>query len=607
MFIRGKVAAIVAVGGLTGLFGCLPNAGVVSRFGIPYLSGSLAGGLSVASAPAAITQSACSTDALVVVADNPNGFDAPVSLELGGSLQAYEDAQCAHPISGFVAPDGVTSKAIYLRDDASESPSFRVVLGDLVANTVVPVRRSYNVLAYGASGSDAADDSAAFSAAISAAASGVRDFPAGPALDAKGTTKSQAIVYVPPGIYHLAKVYLASNVRLEIDANAVLRGAEAGQKCQSLFYLDTADSGAKLASDEPPITNVSLVGVGNSASARSVDPDWDATHSFELDDDPAHQLCQMKTNSDGSPATASVLPPMILVRNVTGFQIENVYSVQSYGPYPTIDGSPKYYPSNVIVFQSGVAGNFRLVKGAGGTTQYPPSEQTPVSEFTHPRFGVYRNHANMNAPAGYGPAQFQSGENLTVEEIYSRGGVALRLETDVAGNALDPDSNPSSPCLNYDGTGTDYRCYAWGSKLDAIHARKIKCASGNAGLYLAAHGQLNGAVDVADLETDNCYTGISESANTSNGSSGDPHLFTGTFSPSFSGNVEIRGSRLDGKGNCEIGGCLAQKPCSGADTWVPNVPSSGTFAVSPGAYWSVIPAGLIESDSFLDNAPACPK
>lgn len=607
MAIRKLGTVVLAIGGISGFTGCLPNSGVVSRAGLPYVGGSTAGGVAIKSTPLALTQTACGSAPAVIETENFSGGDATISLDLGGSLRAYADVQCSQPLSSYVAPEGISQKSIYLRDDANESATLKAVFVDLVASASVPVRRAVNVKNFGASGADDLDDSTAFASAIAAAAAGARDFPAGPALDGAGTTRPQAIVYVPAGTYYLSKVYLESNVRIEIDANTVLRsGANAAEKCQALFYLDTLDSGTKLASAEPPTTNVSLVGVGTSVESRSVDPAWDATHSFVLDDDPTHQICAKKTNADGSAATASVLPPMILVRNVTGFQLENIYSVQSYGPYPTIDGSPKYYPSNVIVFQSGLAGNFRVVKGAGGTTRYSASDQTPVSEFTHPRFGLYRNHVNLNAPAGYGPAQFQSGEDLTVEGIYSRGGVALRLETDVAGNALDPDSQAGSPCENYSGTGPDYRCYAWGAKLDRVRASKIKCVSGNAGLYLAAHGQLNGSVSVSGLSTENCFTGISESANASDGGSGDPHLLTGLFVPTFSDDFVFRGSRLGGDSTCLAGGCLAQKPCSQADTWVPGVPSSATVNVSPAAYWAVSPVGATVLDSFVDVAPACP-
>ncbi|MBS1962279.1 MAG: hypothetical protein JST04_08695 [Bdellovibrionales bacterium] len=581
---------------------------IVGAFGVFFCGVASASTVSVFSNPGAATRTACSYAPVVLSVKNTSATAQSVKLAVTGSAKLFSDGQCSVSLASFRAKSGSSSKSVYLKDTVAESVSITATIQSAKAVASMKIYAATNVLDLGASGSDAKDDSSAFASAISAASTAVTDFPAGPRLDAAGTTKPQAIVYVPKGTYYLSKVYLASNVRLEIDANAVLRGgADPNVKCQNLLILDTKNSSNSLASAEPPITNVSIVGVGTATDVRDSIPEFDVSHSFTLDDDPTHQICGWKTNGDGSLADAGVIPPMIMVRNVTGFLFENLYSVQSYDAYPIINGVPKNFPANVVVFQSAVGGNYNVVKGAGGTTQYPKKQQTPVSQFTHPRYGIYRNHVNLNAPAGYGPAQIQSGENLTFEGMYSRGGVAMRFETDVAGNALDPDNDPNSPCKNYNGSGPDYRCYAWGAKLDVIKATRIRCVNGNAGLYLAAHGQVNGTVSIDDLRTDHCYTGISESANSSEwNSTGDSHLLTGQFLPTI-GSVTIVGSDVNKSGACLFDGCLAQRPCSSANTWIANVMSSDKVAISSSAAWGVMPSDLTVTGGFGSSGASCPK
>ncbi len=594
---------------------------VFSSFFLMFLFGcdsATAGGstLAVFSAPVATTRTACSYEPITFNVGNNSRIRQTLTISTTGSAQLYSDSQCQVPVTEFsISPNGGNKekRSVYVLDSVAETITVKGAIQGASASTAFSVRHAVNLLEEGANGLDVADDSAAFTSAVTAASvSLTKDYPNGPAQNAAGLSLPQSILYVPAGNYYLGKIFLKSNVRIEVDANATFRfGADPTATCQTVFFFDSANSSKALASVELPITNVSLVGVGISSVARISDAGWDTSHSFTIDSDPSHQICKWKADGNGVPFTAGVLPPFSIVRNVTGFLIENVLSYQTYSGYPMTGpgGMPAGFPTNVFVFQSGVAGNFTLIKGAGGTTQYAAAVQTPVSEFTHPRWGVYRNHYNLNAPGGYGPAQFQSGENLSVESIYSKGGVALRLETDVAGNGLDPQVNASSPCKDYTGKGKDYRCYAWGSKLDQFHASKIKCFAGNAGVYLSAHGQINGAVDIQDLTTENCYVGVTEEANNLDVSvSSDPHLLSGQFIPTFGGKFEIMGSQVDELDQCSVGGCLAQHPCSTANTFVPNVMANYATHISDSAPWGVLPVGLTQTEYFSNGSrESCPK
>ncbi len=125
---------------------------------------------------------------------------------------------------------------------------------------------------YGARGDGTGDDTSAFTAAITAAGSGDPKFNNGP------TGQAQGVVYVPAGTYRLHELSFKSNVRMEVDAGAVLEMAGG---------RDIADGSTLIRWDGPvgtPLQNVSLIGVGSSsgglktkaspvASGRSLEPD----------------------------------------------------------------------------------------------------------------------------------------------------------------------------------------------------------------------------------------------------------------------------------------------------------------------------------------------
>src|SRR5581483_8932945 len=167
---------------------------------------------------------------------------------------------------------------------------------------------------YGAKGDGVANDSAAFAAAISAASAKAAGFAAGPGGSPQG------IVYVPAGTYRLLGVSFKSNVRMEVDAAAVLEPTGGGGSTDGSLFSWTGPASS-------PLRNVTIIGIGSSMTGKPVPATgWDIGHSFTFNLDPA--------------ATgASNHVRAMMVKNVDGFLIRNVFSVQNDshadGSFPT--------------------------------------------------------------------------------------------------------------------------------------------------------------------------------------------------------------------------------------------------------------------------------
>jgi len=233
-----------------------------------------------------------------------------------------------------------------------------------------------NVLDFGAQPDGGGDSSPAFTQALSAASNRTAGAP-GPSGEPQG------IVEVPAGTYRLENVVFPSNVRMEIDAAAVIEVVKGGDGTAFLW--------------QDGVTNVSLVGVGSSTAGK---PDaasgWNVDGSFTFDLDPA------RTGTGADARGLSVLwAKDFLVQNVV---IRQGSSCASCGTE---------YPNS---------------NSAGITLRSQPgsSEARPLI----PRRGTLENVYTVDAPPGYGPVQFGSGVGIRVDGMYSQGGTALRLETD---------------------------------------------------------------------------------------------------------------------------------------------------------------------------------
>lgn len=495
---------------------------------------------------APLTQGVCGADAFVLSSASASALTYPAGVALhsmDGSLRYFTSPDCA---------DGSETSRVVLtsRSDKKELHLLRTLPGAALAvatpNRGAAPAATVTVQSYAAvnvrtppssvlsaAGDGMTDDSPAFQSAIDYASSTAsRTYPAGP------NGSSQAIVYVPPGKYLVRRVLLKSNVRLEVSAGATLSGFGYDKrgipaKCENYLVLSTPDATTTPAA--PPLTNVSVVGVGFSKQGKPAPAEgWQTYRSFVIDHDPLDQKCDLgignPQNALGQPF--STLNAAILVENVDGFLIENIYS------YQRNDSPGAYYPKEVVRFVSGMIGK---------------KVDTTPDMLNEPRHGTYRNHFNVGSAAGWGPNQFQSASQITVDSIYSEGGVALRLETGLADNLMAGKDCPA----------TDPRCHSYGARVDQVKASRIWCRRGNAAVYLSSHTQVNGAVDIRDIDAQDCYTALTEESGLDDNTK---HFAAGYFEAVRVNGVVARGSNFDaGSGTCFD--CRAQKANPEEGTW----------------------------------------
>lgn len=125
--------------------------------------------------------------------------------------------------------------------------------------------------------------------------------------------------------------------------------------------------------------------------------------------------------------------------------------------------------------------------------------------------GVVKNVTNLNAHYGYGTVQVQAGKEVWFENLYTEGGVALRIETGWdAMNAIRPKSMIP--------------------KTDDIYGRDIRCREGQSALLLSPHTIDQGYVDVRDITGWNCEFVIKISKGFLNSKQKDGTFTEGTFS-----------------------------------------------------------------------------
>ena len=354
------------------------------------------------------------------------------------------------------------------------------------ADVVAPTAGARNVRDFGASGDGSSDDTAAFRAAMVAAVQpGTVRFADGPTGDAQG------VVYVPAGTYRLLNLTFPSNLRLEVDAGAVLEQAGGRNATAPPEYASPAP--ALVLWDGPaaqPLRNVSLVGVGASTGGRklaagTVAAGWSIANSFTFDLDP-------------SVTNANNLVSAVVALNVDGFLIDHVLSIQNDSqPAAAQPTNAEWWPSTRKA---------ALILRA--------RSDTPIdgSAFYDPHNGSVSNWYNVHAPRGFGPNQITSGHDLAFANLFSAGGTTLRLETD-----------------NSDGT-------TFGSEVRAVTATHVVGEKCNRAVSFAPHEQDNSDVTVSNVTATACYQGVIESID-----AGSPAARRGSFRNSTLTDVTVTG------------------------------------------------------------------
>ncbi|MDQ1393882.1 MAG: hypothetical protein QOF30_2859 [Acidimicrobiaceae bacterium] len=336
-----------------------------------------------------------------------------------------------------------------------------------------------DVRSYGALGDGTGDDTAAFLRAEDAAVASSVRYLSGP------SGAPQAVVYVPPGTYRLIRLTFRSNLRIEVDAAAVLE--QAGGR-----YVDTSSMVAALIVwDGPggsPLSNVTLTGVGSSTGglkslADPVFPGWSLSSDFTF-------------NLDPGDTAGSVLEAGVQALNVTDFLIQNVFSIQN-----------ATQPASLPTTQDGWwPQTQRAALGLRERFDTPANG----SAFYDPHNGTVSNWYNIGGPKGYGPNQVNAAHNVHFQHIFSQGGTAMRFETDASQGKT------------------------FASEIRGVSADDIAGLNCNRAVSFSPHAQMNYDVAVTHVQAVSCAAGVVESIDGTN------KLPPGAFINSTIANVSVR-------------------------------------------------------------------
>lgn len=386
------------------------------------------------------------------------------------------------------------------------------------SRAVVPTAQATSVASFGADGRGRTDDTAAFGAAMTAALASPGRFAKGP------SGAPQAVVRVPGGVYRIFHLHFQSNIRLEVDAGAVLE--QAGNR--ALKASQNGGGPSFIVWDGPPghaLTNVSIVGVGSAstplkrAAVIFVEPGWNLNQSFTFD------LNTRRTGGDNFNSAMQLA-------NVNGFLIDNVFSIQNGTPADARDPVTGYPPPT---------------SARAAIVLVPLRASAIGGPYYDPHNGTIRNHYNIGGPFGYGANQVTSGHNLRFFYIYSRGGTALRMETDATLHK------------------------GFGGELRGVVADRIVGVNCNRAVSFAPHAQQNSDVHVSNVIARRCNQGVIESL--------DENLAPsqrGAFTNSSISDVQV------------VGGIGAQVPVAGHPGFWFIGRSTQAFARDAGATWSVV-------------------
>lgn len=229
---------------------------------------------------------------------------------------------------------------------------------------------------------------------------------------------------MPRGVYRLAGVYLRSNVHLLIEAGTVIKPHWPKGTKTVVFILDAPPpSGKRPTPDQERqfIENVSIRGLGGR---------WIVDYS------------------DREPAEGEGIRA-VLCRMVRNFLIADLEVRDNFTTYCGIVLTPT-------------------------RSNAPNVKDWPVSRATD---GTIRNCRILDASPGYGLVQLHGAQSIHFEDIYARGGVALRLETGAGGEH----------------TG-----------VFDITAENVVCENGRCAVMLGPHSAVNGFVHVDGVTARSC-------------------------------------------------------------------------------------------------------
>ena len=229
---------------------------------------------------------------------------------------------------------------------------------------------------------------------------------------------------LPKGTYRFAKVYLKSNVHLLIEKDTVIKPDWPKGTKTVVFILDAEDrSGQKRGdkSEREYIENVSIRGLGG---------------RFIIDYSDRERV-------DGEGIRA------VLCRMVRNFLISDLDVMDNFTVYCGITLSPT-------------------------RSKVKDVKDWEVSRATN---GIIRNCRIFNASPGYGLVQLHGAQSVHFEDIYAKGGVALRLETGALGNH---------------------------TAVFDITARNVTCENGRCAVMLGPHSAVNGFVHVDGVTAKSC-------------------------------------------------------------------------------------------------------
>ncbi len=234
-------------------------------------------------------------------------------------------------------------------------------------------------------------------------------------------------LFVPKGTYRLAGVRLKSNIHLLIEAGTVIKPHWPLGTKAVVFLMDAERPANKkkvtAEQERAYIENVSIRGMGG---------------QFTID------------YSDREHAKGEGIRG-VLCRMVKNFLIENVDVKDNYTTYCGITLTP--------------------------TNSTSPVKEVKAWNVSRATNGTIRHCRIFNASPGYGLVQLHGAQSIYFEDIYSKGGVALRLETGAVGLHT----------AVYD-----------------ITAKNVTCEHGRCAVMLGPHSAMNGVVQVDGVLTKSC-------------------------------------------------------------------------------------------------------